>query len=53
LKIFIDRFYLLESEGNYKRVFLRNERPLLHRSLNALEAQLDPRCSSAPAATPS
>lgn len=34
--------YLLESEGNYARVYFRNERPLIRRSLNALEAQLDP-----------
>jgi two-component system, LytTR family, response regulator len=34
--------FLLESEGNYTRVHFRNERPLIRRSLNALEAQLDP-----------
>lgn len=34
--------FLLESEGNYTRVYFRNERPLIRRSLNALEAQLDP-----------
>lgn len=34
--------FLLESEGNYARVFFGSERPLIRRSLNALEAQLDP-----------
>jgi two-component system LytT family response regulator len=33
---------LLESEGSYTRVYFHNERPLIRRSLNALEAQLDP-----------
>jgi two-component system LytT family response regulator len=33
---------LLESEGNYTRVHFRGERPLIRRSLNALEARLDP-----------
>jgi two-component system LytT family response regulator len=33
---------LLESEGNYTCVFFRKERPLIRRSGNALEAQLDP-----------
>jgi len=32
---------LLESEGNYARVHFGNERPLIRRSLNALERQLD------------
>lgn len=34
--------YLLESEGNYTRVYFAAERPLIRRSLNALEEQLDP-----------
>jgi two-component system LytT family response regulator len=34
--------FLLESEGNYTRVHFRNESPLIRRSLNALESQLDP-----------
>jgi two-component system LytT family response regulator len=33
---------LLESEGNYTRVHFDGQRPLIRRSLNALEAQLDP-----------
>lgn len=34
--------FLLESEGNYTRVYFASERPLIRRSLNALEDQLDP-----------
>jgi two-component system, LytTR family, response regulator len=34
--------FLLESEGNYTRVYFASERPLIRRSLNALEEQLDP-----------
>jgi two-component system LytT family response regulator len=34
--------FLLESEGNYTRVCFGSERPLIRRSLNALEQQLDP-----------
>lgn len=34
--------FLLESEGNYTRLFFATERPLIHRSLNSLEQQLDP-----------
>lgn len=34
--------FLLESEGNYTRLYFGNERPLIRRALNALEAQLDP-----------
>jgi two-component system LytT family response regulator len=33
---------LLESEGNYTRVHFNGQRPLIRRSLNALEGQLDP-----------
>jgi two-component system LytT family response regulator len=33
--------FLLESEGNYTRVCFGAERPLIRRSLNALEEQLD------------
>jgi two-component system LytT family response regulator len=32
---------LLESDGNYTRVLFRAERPLIRRSLNALEQRLD------------
>lgn len=32
-----------ESEGNYARVHFAGQRPLIGRSLNALEARLDPR----------
>jgi two-component system LytT family response regulator len=34
--------YLLESEGNYTRLHFGGERPLIRRSLNSLEDQLDP-----------
>jgi two-component system LytT family response regulator len=34
---------LLESEGNYTRVYFKGERALVARSLNALEIRLDPR----------
>ena len=34
--------FLFESEGNYTRVCFGTERPLIRRSLNALETQLDP-----------
>jgi two-component system, LytTR family, response regulator len=34
--------YLLESEGNYTRVCFKSERPLIAKSLAALEARLDP-----------
>jgi two-component system, LytTR family, response regulator len=34
--------FLLESEGNYTRMHFGGERPLIRRSLNALEEQLDP-----------
>ena len=34
--------FLLESEGNYTRVCFGSERPLIRRSLNALQEQLDP-----------
>ena len=34
--------FLLESEGNYTRVYFASERPLLPRSLAALQERLDP-----------
>ncbi len=34
--------YLLESEGNYTRICFKSERPLVSKSLAALEARLDP-----------
>jgi len=38
----LSEIYLLESEGNYTRLYFGGERPLIRRSLNALEEQLDP-----------
>jgi two-component system LytT family response regulator len=38
----LPEIFLLESEGNYTRVNFGSERPLIRRSLNALEEQLDP-----------
>jgi two-component system, LytTR family, response regulator len=38
----ITDIFLLESEGNYTRVHFSKERPLIRRSLNTLEEQLDP-----------
>jgi two-component system LytT family response regulator len=38
----ISEIYLLESEGNYTRLCFGKERPLILRSLAALEARLDP-----------
>jgi two-component system LytT family response regulator len=37
----VPEIFLLESEGNYTRVYFANERPLIRRSLNALEQRLD------------
>ena len=37
----LTEIFLMESEGNYTRVWFANERPLIRRSLNALEEQLD------------
>jgi two-component system, LytTR family, response regulator len=37
----LPEIFLLESEGNYTRVWFGNERPLIRRSLNTLEEQLD------------
>ena len=34
--------FLLESEGNYTRIHFNGQRPLIRRSLNALEEHLDP-----------
>lgn len=34
--------FLLESEGNYTRLYFREAHPLVRRSLNTLEQQLDP-----------
>ena len=34
--------FLMESEGNYTRLYFGSERPLIRRSLNSLEEQLDP-----------
>ena len=38
----LPEIFLLESEGNYTRLCFGNERPLIRRSLNSLEEQLDP-----------
>ena len=38
----LPEIFLLESEGNYTRVHFGGERPLIRRSLNVLEEQLDP-----------
>jgi len=38
----IPDIFLLESEGNYTRVYFGAERPLIRRSLNVLQEQLDP-----------
>ncbi|MBZ5552130.1 MAG: LytTR family DNA-binding domain-containing protein [Acidobacteriia bacterium] len=38
----VDQIRLLESEGNYTRVYFEGNRPLIYRSLNALHARLDP-----------
>ncbi len=38
----MEQIVLFESEGNYTRVYFDNNRPLLLRSLNQLEAKLDP-----------
>ncbi len=38
----LEHIMLFESEGNYTRVYFDNNRPLLLRSLNQLEARLDP-----------
>jgi two-component system LytT family response regulator len=35
---------LLEAEGNYVRVYFGRERPLIGRTLQTLEARLDPKC---------
>ena len=38
----LNDIYLLESEGNYTRLHFGAEKPLIRRSLNSLEEQLDP-----------
>lgn len=38
----LNEIYLLESEGNYTRLYFGTEKPLIRRSLNSLEEQLDP-----------
>lgn len=38
----MEQIVLFESEGNYTRVYFDHNRPLLLRSLNQLEARLDP-----------
>lgn len=38
----LPEIFLLESEGNYTRVYFDSERPLIRRSLNTLEERLNP-----------
>jgi two-component system LytT family response regulator len=38
----LDEIRMLESEGNYTRVYFGGNRPLIYKSLNALEVRLDP-----------
>jgi two-component system, LytTR family, response regulator len=38
----IEDIRVLESEGNYTRVYFAGNHPLIYKSLNALEARLDP-----------
>jgi two-component system LytT family response regulator len=38
----VSDIFLMESEGNYARLHFGKERPLIRRSLNTLEQQLDP-----------
>jgi len=38
----IEEIRVLESEGNYTRVYFADNHPLVYKSLNALEATLDP-----------
>lgn len=40
--------YLLESEGNYTRLYFGKERPLIPRSLSALQGKLDQQYFSVP-----
>lgn len=40
----IKQIRLLESEGSYTRVHFESAQPQLFRSLNAMEARLDPKC---------
>lgn len=38
----LDEIRMLESEGNYTRVYFGENHPLIYKSLNALEARLNP-----------
>ena len=38
----LEDVFLMESEGNYTRLYFGSEKPLIRRSLSALEQQLDP-----------
>jgi two-component system, LytTR family, response regulator len=38
----LEEIRMLESEGNYTRVYFGGNRPLIYKSLNALETRLDP-----------
>jgi two-component system LytT family response regulator len=37
-----DEIFLIESEGNYSRVYFQNNKPLIYKSLNAVEERIDP-----------
>jgi two-component system, LytTR family, response regulator len=36
-----DEIFLIESEGNYSRIYFQNNKPLINKSLNAVEGRLD------------
>jgi len=36
----LSEIYLIESVGNYARIYYQNSKPLLHKSLNYLEEKL-------------
>lgn len=38
----IDDIFLLESEGNYSRVYFQNNKPLIYKSLSSVEERIDP-----------
>jgi two-component system LytT family response regulator len=40
--IYIEDIQLMESEGNYTRLYFANGSPLVYRSLRAIEDRLDP-----------
>jgi two-component system LytT family response regulator len=38
----VSEIFLVESEGNYSRVYFQNNKPLIYCSLNSVEERLDP-----------